>query len=90
MDWTKLVERFAPSRTRMSVMMLRAVRPGMFIGTRQRGREQVTFTFDTAGRSRNATHVRKQDHPTFEKSIVEVFLVDTVAWDMRLQELGAA
>lgn len=89
MDWVKLVERFAPSRTRMSVMMLRAVRPGMFIGTRKRGKGQVTFTFDAAGRSRNAAHVLKQD-PTFEQSVVEVFLVDTVRWDMQLQELGAA
>lgn len=89
LDWAALVQRFAPSRTRMSVMMLRAVRPGMFIGTRRKGKGHVTFTFDTAGRSRNAAHVLKQD-PTFEGSVVEVFLVDTVDWNMQLQELGAA
>jgi len=89
MDWTALRERFSPSKTRMSVLMLRAVRPGMFIGTRRRGKGAVTFTFDAAGRSRNAAHVLKQD-PTFESSVVEVFIVDTVSWDMQLQELGAA
>jgi len=70
-------------------MMLRAVRPGMFVGTRKHGNGAVTFTFDAAGRSRSAAQVLKKD-PTFETSVVEVFLVDTVNWDMQLQELGAA
>lgn len=89
MDWPGLVKRFSPSKTRTSLLMLRAVRPGMFIGTRRRGNGAITFTFDAAGRSRNAAYVLKQD-PTFEASVVEVFLVDTVSWDMQLQELGAA
>lgn len=70
-------------------MILRAVRPGMFIGTRRKGKGVITFSFDAAGRSRNAAHVLKQD-PTFARSVVEVFHVDTVSWDMQLQELGAA
>lgn len=89
MDWSTLVQRFAPSKTRTSLIMLRSTCPGMFIGTRRRGAGVTTFTFDTAGRSRNAAHVLKQD-PTFEASVVEVFYVSTVDWDMRLQELGAA
>lgn len=60
----------------------------MFVGTRNRGGEVKTFTFDTAGRSRNASRMLKTD-PTFEDSVVEVFLVDRVDWDMQLQELGA-
>jgi len=89
MDWAAFRERFSPSKSRMSAMMLRAVRPGMFVGTRRRGKGVVTFTFDAAGRSRSAAQVVKQD-PTFEASVVEVFVVDTVSWDMQLQELGAA
>jgi len=61
----------------------------MFIGTRKQGKDIRTFSFDAAGRSRSAAQVLKQD-PTFASSVVEVFLVDTVSWDMQLQELGAA
>lgn len=89
LDWAALVERFSPARTRAGAMILRAVRPGMFIGTRRRGQEVTTFYFDAAGRSRNAAHVLKQD-PLFEESVVEVFYVDSVDWGMKLQELGAA
>jgi len=89
LDWPALVERFSPSRTRTSLMLLRAIQPGMFVGTRRRGTEVNTFTFNAAGRSRNAAHVLKQD-PTFGRSIEEVFLVNSVKWDMKLQELGAA
>jgi len=89
LDWSGLIARLSPSKTRMGLMLLRMIRPGMFIGTRRRGKETAIFTFDAAGRSRNAAHVLKQD-PTFESSVVEVFHVDNVSWDMQLQELGAA
>lgn len=89
MDWSEVVRRFAPSRSRSSLLILRRVHPGVFIGTRRRGREVATFAFDAAGRSRNAAQVLKQD-PTFEASVVEVFLVDRAEWPMRLQELGVA
>jgi len=87
MDWAKLVERFAPSQSRNSLVILRAIHPGMFVGTRTRKGRPTTFTFDAAGRSRDASHVLKRD-PTFPESLIEVFLVDKVSWDMRLQELG--
>lgn len=89
MDWVKFVERFAPTRSRASLVILRNVRLGMYVGTRTKRGVATTFTFDAAGRSRDARHVIKQD-PTFEGSVLEVFLVDKVNWDMRLQELGAA
>jgi hypothetical protein len=89
LDWAALVERFSPARTRAGAMILRAIRPGMFIGTRRQKQGVTTFYFDAAGRSRNAAHVLKQD-PLFEESVVEVFYVDSVDWGMKLQELGAA
>lgn len=88
LDWSAMVARLSPARTRKGLLILRSVRPGMFIGTRKRGDTVTTFSFDAAGRSRNAAQVLKQD-PAFEGSIVEVFHVDNVSWDMRLQELGA-
>lgn len=88
-DWAALVERFSPARTRAGAMLLRSIRPGMFIGTRRRGSEVATFYFDAAGRSRNAAHILKQD-PLFEESVIEVVYVDSVDWGMKLQELGAA
>lgn len=89
MTWAEVVQRFAPSRSRESAILLRGMRPGMFIGTRSRGEKATTFAFDAAGRSRNAGQVLRQD-PTFERSVIEVFLVETVDWGMTLQELGAA
>lgn len=88
MDWDALVKRFAPSQSRMSHLLLRGAKPGLFIGTRKLGGETRTFTFDTAGRSRDASRMLKTD-PKFEESVIEVFLVDRVDWGMQLQELGA-
>lgn len=88
MDWKTLVERFAPSNSRMSRMLLRGARPGLFIGTRTIGGKTRTFTFDTAGRSRDASRQLKTD-PKFEESVIEVYLIDKVDWGMQLQELGA-
>lgn len=89
MDWPDVVKRLSPARTRTGLLILRAIRPGMFVGTRQRGKEVITFSFDAAGRSRNADHVLRQA-PDFAESVLEVFLVEKVDWDMRLRELGAA
>lgn len=89
MDWRDLVKRLAPSRTSRGLVILRMIRPGMFVGIRKRGKNIVTFSFDAAGRSRNASHVLKYN-PGFEESIIEVFLVDKADWGMRLREFGAA
>lgn len=89
LDWPEVVARLAPQRTRSSVVMLRALRPGMYVGTRQRGAHTRTFLFDAAGRSRNAAYVVRRD-PEFARSMNEVYLVESVDWGMRLRELGAA
>jgi len=85
-DWASLVRRFSPARTKMGTMILRGIRPGMFIGTRNRGKDVLTFSFDAAGRSRSAAQVLKTD-PSFADSIIDLFYVDSVNWDMKLQEL---
>jgi hypothetical protein len=89
MSWAEVVGRLAPSRSRESAILLRHAHPGMFVGTRTRGAQATTFAFDAAGRSRDAAQVLRRD-PTFEKSVIEVFLVERVDWGMELQELGAA
>jgi hypothetical protein len=85
-DWVALVKKLSPARTKMGTLILRSVRPGMFIGTRSKGESVLTFSFDAAGRSRSATQVLKTD-PSFADSIIDLFYVDSVNWDMRLQEL---
>jgi len=90
LSWAELVQRLAPSKTRAGLLILRNARVGMFIGTRKGVKGGIsTFSFDAAGRSRNASQVLKQD-PTFPDSVVEIFLVKSADWGMRLQELGAA
>lgn len=90
LTWKELVERLAPSKSRASGVLLRSLHPGMFVGTRSHEQQQVsTFGFDAAGRSRDASQVLRRD-PTFEQSVIELFLVEGVDWEMKLQELGAA
>lgn len=89
MDWSEVVQRLAPSRSQLGLLILRRVHPGMFVGTRRRGQAVTTFAFDAAGRSRNAAQVLMRD-PSFASSVIEVFFVDRARWPMRLQELGVA
>lgn len=86
-DWAGLVEKFAPSRTQKGLLILRSIRPGVFVGLRQKGKKTWNFIFDSAGRSRSAGRVIKQD-PTFEPSLVELAYVENVEWGMKLEELG--
>jgi hypothetical protein len=85
LDWKELAKRLAPSKSRQGLMLLRSLRPGVFVGTRKRGAQPLTFLFDAAGKSRNIGGILKGD-PMFEESLVEVFLVDQVKWDSRFVE----
>jgi len=87
LDWNAVVNRFSESRSRMSLLLLRGLRPGVFVGLRTRGKKSTTFVFDAAGRSRSVAQVLKQD-PTFGESIKEVFLVNEVKWGLSLEEFG--
>ena len=70
--WEEFRNRLAPTRSKQALMLLRALRPGCFVGTRRLGPKQVTFTLDAVGRS-NALPKAVQTDPEFEKSLVEVF-----------------
>lgn len=57
----------------------------MFVGTRKRGTDSITFLFDAAGRSQRIAQIIRQD-PSFEDSLVEVFLVHKAQWDTSFAE----
>jgi hypothetical protein len=89
LTWVELRNRLAPTRSKQALMLLRALRPGCFVGTRRLGPKQVTFTLDAVGRS-NALPRAIQTDPEFERSLVEVFYVDAVDWESGIVEARTA
>lgn len=89
MDWSQLRDRFAPSRSKIALMLLRQIKPGTFVGTRRKGDRVSTFIMDAAGCSRDIGRQLRAD-PNLVDDIVEVFLVATADWDVRLFEAEMA
>jgi hypothetical protein len=89
LDWTGLRDRLAPGRSRVALMMLRALKPGAYVGTRRLGARTTTFTLEAAGRSSKLPRAIQTD-PGFADSLVEVFYVQDVDWEARIVEARTA
>ena len=90
LDWPQLRDRFAATRTRQGLMLLRMLRAGTFVGTRKLVDARVgpttrTFILDAVGRSRSVAGVLRRD-PAFATDLQEVFFVQSVQWESQLQE----
>lgn len=87
LGWKELRDRFAPSRSRQGLLVLRNLRQGSFIGTRKRGEQISNFMLEAAGKSSDISKQLSKD-PYLAESIVEVFYVELAEWDVALAEAG--
>ena len=85
LGWKALRERFAPTEATTALTLLRMLKPGTFVGMRQRGRAQTMFVLDAAGCSSRIRGLTKKD-PAFSTELVEVFLVRETRWDASMTE----
>lgn len=87
-SWDDLVRRLAPSKSTRAKQQLRSVRTGAFIGVTENAqtKEKCNFVLLNTNRTGKIDWLLKQD-PTFPRRLVEVFRVDAVSWDDKLQEL---
>jgi len=87
LDWPQLCERFAPSHSKTSLLILRHVRVGAFIGLVRRDKAPSTFYLFNPDRS-GSLHAQLKKDPTLTERFVEAFRVDDVTWDASVTELG--
>ena len=88
-DWEELRQKLAPSNERSALHNLRALRIGSYVGLLKdlktpngRPGNFVLFNLD---RSARLDWLLKQQ-PTFEERLLEVYRVDEVLWDSKVEE----
>ena len=85
LGWKELVTKLAPSRERTSLMNLRAMQAGAYVGLTKREGKVTNFLLLNQDRSAKLDWVLKKD-PSFELRLVEVYRVDEAQWDATVHE----
>jgi hypothetical protein len=83
MEWAEFRDRLVPMRRRNALILLRQLKPGMFVGTRKRGHDRRLFVLDAVGKSSDVARVLVKD-PNLRTDLVDLFFVNSVNWDSRV------
>ena len=87
-DWPKLTEMLAPSKTREALMTLKSLRVGAFVGLTKKKQGSISnFMLLNQDRSATLEWVLKRD-PEFEAKLLEAYRVDEIVWDSSIVEAG--
>lgn len=85
-SWEELLKRVAPSKSTKAKIQLRKMQTGAFVGvTKTPQGETSNFLLLNTNRTGKIDWLLRQD-PTFAARLVEVFRVESVKWDDKLEE----
>lgn len=87
-EWDDLVNRLAPSKSSKAKLTLRQLQRGAFVGTTRHRSSNIptNFMLVMPDRSGRVGGLLQQD-PSFADRLLEVFQVQSVVWDDKLDEI---
>ncbi len=88
-SWHDLLDRLAPSKSSKAKNQLRSgMRMGGFVGLTRHSKspEPCNFVLQNQDRSGKIGWLLKQD-PSFSERLIEVFRIEALAWDDKVEEL---
>ena len=87
LDWGDLLTRVAPSKSYKAKLGLRSMKKGAFVGKTRNNGVETNFIILNADTTGKVKWLLKQD-PTFVNRLIEVFRVEDVSWDDKVEEIG--